>query len=256
MYLALLKIMNKMKQLSALLLTVLAFTANAEETIRIYAASSMTNAISELSNAFMQSHQVKVVTVFGGSSSLARQIERGAPADVFISANQKWVDYLVKQEAIDKSTVSEFASNSLVLITPKSSNSEFDVTSKKDWEKQLNGQRLAIGQPDSVPAGIYSKEALSEIGVWSSVSNRLASTKNVRVALVLVELGEAPLGIVYKTDALASDKVKIIHNFSETLHSKIAYPLAKVGSSKVAEEFIDYLTSDDAKKIIQRHGFQ
>ncbi|WP_394252209.1 molybdate ABC transporter substrate-binding protein [Vibrio profundi] len=245
-----------MKKISTLLLTLLSFTAHAEETIRVYAASSMTNAITELSAAFTQSHDVKITPVFGGSSSLARQIERGAPADIFISANQKWVNHLVKQGTIKQDNVSIFASNSLVLISPKDSTVSFDVAEQSEWGHHLENQRLAIGQPDSVPAGIYSKEALKTLGVWEAVDRNLASTKNVRVALVLVELGEAPLGMVYKTDAMASEKVRIVHHFNDFLHSKIDYPLAKISNSPATEDFMKYLKSAQAKQILERYGFK
>ncbi|MGF1753604.1 molybdate ABC transporter substrate-binding protein [Vibrio makurazakiensis] len=245
-----------MKKLCTLLLASLSLVANAEDTLRVYAASSMTNAITELSNSYTEAQGVNIVTVFGGSSSLARQIERGAPVDVFISANQKWVDHLVIQDVISPSNVSIFASNNLTLIAPKASNISFDVTDKSAWETNLKDQRLAIGQPESVPAGIYAKEALSTLNVWDSVSHNLAPTKNVRVALVLVELGEAPLGIVYKTDAMASDKVRVVHNFSDTLHSEITYPLAKVNESDSVDAFITYLKSEPAKQILNAYGFK
>lgn len=245
-----------MKKLSALLLASLAFAANAQETIRIYAASSMTNAITELSDSYMKKEDVKIIPVFGGSSSLARQIERGAPVDIFVSANQKWVDHLVNKGSIQPNAVSSFASNSLVLIAPKDSEGTLDVTDKAAWEANLKGERLAIGQPDSVPAGIYAKEALSALGVWDTINRQLAPTKNVRVALVLVELGEAPFGVVYKTDALASEKVRIVHSFSESLHSSITYPIANVSESQSANDFATYLKSEEAKQILNRYGFK
>lgn len=246
-----------MKKISTLILAAsLSFTVNASEKIRVYAASSMTNAITELSESYTKQTGVNIINVFGGSSSLARQIEQGAPADVFISANKKWVEHLVKSEHIKQNNVVKFASNSLVLVTPKTSNIKFNVTNSTEWINTLNGSRLAIGQPDTVPAGIYSKETLKSLNVWEQLKTELAPTKNVRVALVLVELAESPLGIVYKTDAMASHKVIIAHNFDDSMHSPITYPLAQITETATVDGFIEFLKTDKAQRIIESYGFK
>ncbi|MBD1557791.1 molybdate ABC transporter substrate-binding protein [Vibrio sp. S9_S30] len=228
----------------------------AQENIRIYAASSMTNAVEEIIESFEASYDYNVIPVFGSSSSLARQINGGAPADVYISANSKWADYLQAQDNIKKENVAILASNTLVLISSPNKNIQFDVTKAGEWERILKNERMAIAQPDAVPAGIYAKEALTSLGVWDSVKKRTAHMKNVRAILAFVDVGESPLGIVYKTDAIASGKVKISYEFDESSHSKITYPLVNVSETNSATLLTRYFKSDAAKAVLQKHGFK
>lgn len=231
--------------------------ANAATELKVYAASSMTNAVNDIAQQFETKYDVTVTPVYGGSSSIARQILNGAPADIFISANTKWMDYLVKSKAVKNDSVTNLVRNSLVLIAPKASTIEpFDFSDANAWNQTLEGNRLALGNPVSVPAGMYAKESLTNLGVWKKLERQIAPAKNVRLALALVERGEAPLGVVYKTDALLTDKVKVVGEFANDTHADIIYPAAIVKDSTQSEQFFEYLKSDDAKKVFAQYGFQ
>ncbi|ELI6425875.1 molybdate ABC transporter substrate-binding protein [Vibrio harveyi] len=231
--------------------------ANAATELKVYVASSMTNAVNDIAQQFETKYDVTVTPVYGGSSSIARQILNGAPADIFISANTKWMDYLVKSKAVKNDSVTNLVRNSLVLIAPKASTIEpFDFSDANAWNQALEGNRLALGNPVSVPAGMYAKESLTNLGVWKKLERQIAPAKNVRLALALVERGEAPLGVVYKTDALLTDKVKVVGEFANDTHADIIYPAAIVKDSTQSEQFFEYLKSDDAKKVFAQYGFQ
>ncbi|HHP0457484.1 TPA: molybdate ABC transporter substrate-binding protein [Vibrio harveyi] len=231
--------------------------ANAATELKVYAASSMTNAVNDIAQQFETKYDVTVTPVYGGSSSIARQILNGAPADIFISANTKWMDYLVKSKAVKNDSVTNLVRNSLVLIAPKASTIEpFDFSDANAWNQALEGNRLALGNPVSVPAGMYAKESLTNLGVWKKLERQIAPAKNVRLALALIERGEAPLGVVYKTDALLTDKVKVVGEFANDTHADIIYPAAIVKDSTQSEQFFEYLKSDDAKKVFAQYGFQ
>ncbi|MGD1396077.1 molybdate ABC transporter substrate-binding protein [Vibrio harveyi] len=231
--------------------------ANAATELKVYAASSMTNAVNDIAQQFETKYDVTVTPVYGGSSSIARQILNGAPADIFISANTKWMDYLVKSKAVKNDSVTNLVRNSLVLIAPKASTIEpFDFSDANAWNQALEGNRLALGNPVSVPAGMYAKESLTNLGVWKKLERQIAPAKNVRLALALVERGEAPLGVVYKTDALLTDKVKVVGEFANDTHADIIYPAAIVKDSTQSEQFFEYLKSDNAKKVFAQYGFQ
>ncbi|HCE1605665.1 TPA: molybdate ABC transporter substrate-binding protein [Vibrio parahaemolyticus] len=235
----------------------ISFSTNAATDLKVYAASSMTNAIDEIAQDFKEKYDVTVTPVYGGSSSIARQIINGAPADVFISANTKWMDYLVDEGVIDSDNVTNLVRNSLVLIAPQSSNlAAFNFADANAWEAALNGSRLALGNPTSVPAGMYAKESLTTLGVWKEIQTKVAPAKNVRLALALVERGEAPLGVVYKTDAQLTSKVKIVGEFASDTHAAIVYPAAVVNDSTESRQFFQYLKSEDAKRVFAHYGFQ
>ncbi len=235
----------------------ISFSTNAATDLKVYAASSMTNAIDEIAQDFKEKYDVTVTPVYGGSSSSARQIINGAPADVFISANTKWMDYLVDEGVIDSDNVTNLVRNSLVLIAPQSSSiAVFNFADSNAWEAALNGSRLALGNPTSVPAGMYAKESLTTLGVWKEIQTKVAPAKNVRLALALVERGEAPLGVVYKTDAQLTSKVKIVGEFASDTHAAIVYPAAVVNDSTESRQFFQYLKSEDAKRVFAHYGFQ
>ncbi|ADT88594.1 MULTISPECIES: molybdate ABC transporter substrate-binding protein [Vibrio] len=249
---------NKMKKIAVLLGAVLASTSVwAKDTVNIYAASSMTNAVDDLITAYEADHDVDVVPVYGGSSSLARQIERGAPADVFLSANETWVSHLIKNNIVSRDNVTLLAGNQLVLIKPSASEQQpFDVANKQAWLNVLKDSRMAVGNTDAVPVGMYSKEALTHLGVWDTLQPKLAQTNNVRLALALVERGEAPLGMVYKTDAALTDNVAILSTFDPALHSAIHYPLVQITDKDASRAFVDFLKSDKAKAVMEHYGFR
>jgi molybdate transport system substrate-binding protein len=228
----------------------------AAEKLRVYAASSMTNAVNLLVEEFEKDHSVDVIPVYASTSSLVRQIERGAPADIFISANEKWMTHLVDRQLVSSDNVTNLCENELVLISPKETPISLDLSNGDQWDKLLTNERLAVGNTMSVPAGIYAKEALETLGVWDDVKTRLAPSNNVRMALALVERSEAKLGIVYKTDALLSKEVNLVSTFPSNLHTPIRYPVAKLSDKVVAEEFYTFLNSEKAKDTLNSFGFE
>ncbi|NOI35249.1 molybdate ABC transporter substrate-binding protein [Vibrio cyclitrophicus] len=228
----------------------------AAEKLRVYAASSMTNAVNLLVEEFEKNHSVDVIPVYASTSSLVRQIERGAPADIFISANDKWMTYLVDRQLVYSDNVKNLCENELVLISPKEVPVSLNLSKGEQWAKLLTNERLAVGNTMSVPAGIYAKEALEALGVWDDVKARLAPSNNVRMALALVERSEAKLGIVYKTDALLSKEVNLVSTFPSDLHTPIRYPVAKLSDKVVAEEFYIFLRSKNAKNTLNSFGFE
>lgn len=250
--------MKKLVTLLALALTTSLSSAHAlaAEKLRVYAASSMTNAVNLLVEEFEKNHSVDVIPVYASTSSLVRQIERGAPADIFISANEKWMTHLVDRDYVSSDNVTNLCENELVLISPKEDPISFDISKGEQWSELLNNERLAVGNTMSVPAGIYAKEALEKLAVWDDVKTRLAPSNNVRMALALVERSEAKLGIVYKTDALLSKEVNLVSTFPAELHTPIRYPVAKMSDQAVAQDFYTFLTSEKAKDILNSFGFE
>jgi molybdate transport system substrate-binding protein len=250
-----------MQKLAAILLALVALlsapTAIAAGKLTVYAAASLTNALQDIDAAYTKRTGTPVAESFASSSTLARQIEAGAPAQVFISADTKWMDYLAKKDLIATQTV--LLGNALALIAPADAPvSPHSIDSGFDWAKLLgpNG-RLATGDPDHVPAGIYAKEALQHLGAWNSLEPRLARAEDVRGALTLVERGDAPLGIVYVTDARISAKVKIVGAFPESSHPPILYPAAivKGADTPPVEDYFRFLRSPEARAIFVRYGF-
>lgn len=237
----------------------LVFFANqaiASTKVMVFAAASLTNALTEIGQQYDKTHDTKTVFSFASSSTLARQIQQGAPAQIFLSANQKWMDYLVDNHAVDKSSRKTLLKNTLVLIASKSHRINH-ITLNRYWniKSDLNGSRLAVGDPAHVPAGKYAQEALTSLGLWQQAMPLLARANNVRAALVLVERGEAPLGIVYSTDAAVAKGVKIVATFPESSHQPIEYPMALVNNTPSAVAFYDYLQSHAAQSIFIKYGF-
>ena len=226
--------------------------------VTVFAAASLTNAMQDIATQYQKEHKVEVVSSFASSSTLARQIEAGAPADIFISADQKWMDYAVSKESIQPDTRANLLENTLVLIAPKDSKQgNITINAQTHWLKLLDGGRLAVGDPDHVPAGIYAKESLQKLGSWESLSGKLAPAEDVRSALALVERGEAPLGIVYGSDAVASKGVKVVGLFPADTHQKVEYPIAIVKGHNTPEvsAFYKFLEGPEAAKVFQQYGF-
>ena len=238
-----------------------AFTGQAlaeNSKITVFAAASLTNAMQDIATQYTKEKKVDVVSSFASSSTLARQIEAGAPADLFISADQKWMDYAVEKKAVDTGSRKTLLGNSLVVVAPKASaQGDIAINDKTDWQSLLKGGRLAVGDPEHVPAGIYAKEALQKLGAWETLSAKLAPAQDVRGALALVERNEAPLGIVYGSDAVASKGVKVVGTFPEDSHQKVEYPLAIIDGHKNAQvsAFYDYLQGPEAAAVFKRYGF-
>lgn len=230
----------------------------AEEKVTVFAAASLTNALQEIGAQYQKEKQVTIVASYASSSTLARQIEQGAPADMFISADQQWMDYAQDKKLMDNDSRYTLLGNELVVIAPKSSaQKEITVNEKTDWKSLLKGGHLAVGDPDHVPAGLYAKEALQNLKSWDELSPIMARANNVRAAMALVEREEAPLGIVYGSDAVASDKVKVIGVFPATSHKPVEYPMAIVKDHKNAtvSGFYDYLKTPEAAAVFKRYGF-
>lgn len=199
-----------------------------------------------------------VVSSFSSSSTLARQIEAGVPADLFISADQKWMDYAAGKKAVDTTTRETLLGNILAVVVPKdSAQKTFTIDNKTDWMRLLNGERLAVGDPQHVPAGIYAKGALQKLGAWQTLEPKLAPGEDLRGALALVEHNEAPLGIVYGSNAVASKGGKVVAMFPGGSHKKVEYPIAIVNGHKNAtvSAFYDYLQGPQASAIFKRYGF-
>ncbi|MGL5385321.1 MAG: molybdate ABC transporter substrate-binding protein [Serratia sp. (in: enterobacteria)] len=230
----------------------------AAEKITVFAAASLTNALQDIATEYQKGKDVEVVSSFASSSTLARQIEQGAPADMFISADQQWMDYAIDKQQMVQDTRYTLLGNELVLIAAKSAKQDkITINQQTDWAKLLNGGRLSVGDPDHVPAGIYAKEALQNLGAWTTLEPQLARANNVRSAMAMVEREEAPLGIVYGSDAVASDKVKVIAIFPEDSHKPVEYPMAivKDRQTPAVTAFYDYLKSPQAAAIFERYGF-
>jgi len=224
----------------------------------VLAAASLQDALTEVADAWVEEGHPRPVLSFAGSSSLARQVEAGAPADIFVSADEAWMDDLVKAGAV-KGERRDLLSNRLVLVEPLESSMEIDLDRPENLLLALpHGSRIAMAEPETVPAGRYGKAALESLGLWEALKDRIAPAENVRAALVLVEAGEAPLGVVYETDALVSDRVKVAAVIPPETHPPIRYPVALVHKTpgSDAKAFYDYLAGDEASAIFARYGFR
>ena len=225
--------------------------------VLVFAAASLKNAMDDAVSAFKTTGSDMVSVSYGASSALARQLEAAAPADMFISADLDWMDYVQKRSLIQTATRKNFLGNRLVMVEPAASGIKVEIEPNFPLAKLLGGGRLAMADPDAVPAGKYGKAALEKLGVWNSVENKVARAENVRAALFFVARGEAPLGIVYATDAAAEKAVKIAGVFPESTHPPIVYPVALTSRSKnpAAAKFLAFLESPAAKPLFEKQGF-
>lgn len=225
--------------------------------VLVFAAQSMADAMQEIAGRFGEATGHKVTISLGASSTMARQIEAGAPAELFVSANQQWMDYLSERDAILPDTRTDIAGNRLVLIAPLDGPPVEMAADLAGLPEILGGERLALGDPAHVPAGIYAEAALRNLGLWDRLADRLAPASNVRDALRFVEQGAAPFGIVYATDAAATAKVRVTATFPETSHPPIRYPaaLTSIGDTKAARELLAFLTGPEAAEVLAGYGF-
>jgi molybdate transport system substrate-binding protein len=231
-------------------------TANPKPDLIVLAASSLTDALNEIGPAYTALAHRGVKLSYAASSALARQIEAGAPADVFMSADTDWMDYLQTRQLIDTGSRHNVVGNRLVLISPADSTVRIKVAPDFALAKLLGEGRLATGNPDSVPVGKYAKSALINLKVWGEVQDRIAPADNVRAALALVARGEAPLGIVYRTDALIDKKVRIVADFPASSHEPIVYPVAITAKAQDgAADFVKFLRSPAAQAVFAKYGF-
>jgi molybdate transport system substrate-binding protein len=233
-----------------------AHAAEQGQPVTVFAAASLTDAVTEVSAAFTQETGTAVKTSFAASSTLARQIEAGAPATVFFAADEAWMDYLQTRKLLSPGSRKDVLANQLALVAPVDSAANVRISSGQALLQALGGARLATGDPDSVPVGKYAKAALISLGVWEQIQERLVRAEDVRSALAFVARGEAPFGIVYLTDAKIEKRVKLLDVFPQDAYPPIRYPIAMTtGAGAAASRYIDFVTGPRAAAIFQKYGF-
>lgn len=242
---------------AAVLLALAPAPSRAAETVTVFAAASLKTALDEVTAAWMGDTGKKATISYAASSALARQIEAGAPADVFISADLDWMAYLSGRKLVAAGTEVKLLGNRLVLVAPANSKATIIIASGFDLAGLVGDGKLALADVKAVPAGKYAKAALEKLGAWGSVEAKTAQAENVRAALRLVAAGEAPAGIVYQTDASADPGVRVLGTFPEETHPAIVYPAAVLADSKNpdAPAFLAYLQSKPAQDIFRKNGF-
>jgi len=251
-----------MYRLSACLLALAILLPNAparaeDKTLVVFAAASMKNALDDIDAAFTAKNGTKVSASYAASSTLAKQIEQGAPADIFVSADTDWMDYAVGKKTIDEATRVNLLGNTIVLIAPKDSTIDnVTIGPGFDLAKLAGDGKIATGDVKAVPVGKYAKAALETLGAWQAAEPKFAMAESVRAALTLVARGEAVLGIVYSTDAKVEPGVKIVGTFPADTHPPIIYPVAATATAKgEAKAYLDYLHSAEAKAVLEKYGF-
>lgn len=243
------------RRLSLLLLFAFATAVQAEEPVRVFAAASLTNALNDIATEWKQAGHPSPSLAFGASSTLAKQVEAGAPADLYAAADLAWMDSLEQRGRLVANTRVSLLGNTLVLIAPKGRRFPARMQSGFDLAMAFKG-KLCTGEPGVVPVGIYAKQSLEKFGWWPSLQGRIVGTDDVRTALAFVERGECAAGIVYATDARISDKVEVIARFPDDSHAPIVYPFAMVKNARPqARAFLRFLQSPTAAAIFARHGF-
>jgi molybdate transport system substrate-binding protein len=228
-----------------------------DKTLVVFAAASMKNALDEIDAAFTARTGTQVSASYAASSTLAKQIEQGAPADIFVSADTDWMDYAIGKKTIDEATRVNLLGNSIVLIAPKDSAIDnVTIGPGFDLAKLAGDGRIATGDVKAVPVGKYAKAALEKLGAWQAAEPKFAMAESARAALTLVARGEAVLGIVYSTDAKVEPGVKIVGTFPADTHPPIIYPVAATATAKMgAKAYLDYLHSQAAKAVLEKYGF-
>jgi molybdate transport system substrate-binding protein len=245
-----------LRALAATLLLALAPLPAFAADVTVFGAASLSDALKEIAALYEKQSGKQVAVSLAASSVLARQIEASSGADVFISADLDWMDYLDNKSLVQHDTRENLLSNKLVLVAGKDVSTNIIIAPHFDLVGALKGGRLAMADPDSVPAGKYGRTALISLGAWNSVVNRVVNAENVRVALAYVSHGEAPLGIVYETDAKADKNVRVVGVFPENTHQPILYPAALIKDAKPeARTFLAYLASPAARAIFEKNGF-
>ncbi|KHE68292.1 molybdate ABC transporter substrate-binding protein [Halobacillus sp. BBL2006] len=248
------------KTLSLIILVILLTGCAAEseenQTLTISAAASLTDAIQEIAASYEESHNVNIKLNLAGSGKLAQQIEQGAPVDLYLSANQAWMDQLAEKKLVDPDSRTNFATNRIVLVGSKGKKLKGPIQELQTWSEN---EQLAIGDPESVPAGTYTKQALKTIQVWPKIQNQLVFASDVRQVLAYVESGNVDFGFVYASDAQISDQVSVLTTLDSDWHKPIIYPAAIISDSNQknhAEKFLSYLKSKPAQKVLHKYGFQ
>lgn len=223
--------------------------------LTVLAAASLTDALTEITKAYQTQNKTVIKTSFASSSTLAKQIENGLPADIFISADLKWMDYLYDKGKIDNTNRKNLLGNTLVLIAPKGKGFPITLTKGSDLAGAFTG-KLCTGETETVPVGKYAKESLQKLNLWDGIKPRLVGTEDVRSALAFVERGECAAGIVYSTDAQISNKVEVVAVFPDDSHSPIIYPIGLVSQADEAKAFFTYLQKPEAAAVFRKYGFK
>ncbi len=247
-----------MRFLLIVLLVLAPFHARAQA-LTVFAAASLTDAMKQISDLWAKAGHEAPRLSFASSSTLARQIEQGAPVNVFASADEQWMDYLAKKDLIAAGTRKDLLGNELVLVVPATHSVHVDIGPNFDLAAMLGSDgRLSVGDPGHVPAGIYAEQALRKLGLWSKIASHIAPAADVRSALLQVERGETPAGIVYSTDAAASKAVSIAGVFPDQSHNPITYPFAliKSGDTPDARAFLAFLATPAIRDVWTRNGFK
>jgi molybdate transport system substrate-binding protein len=228
-----------------------------DKSLTVFAAASMKNALDDIDAAYTAKSGVKIVASYAASSALAKQIEQGAPADVFVSADTDWMDYAIGKKTINEPSRVNLLGNSIVLIAPKDSRiDKIAIGPRIDLSKLAGDGKIATADVKSVPVGKYAKASLEKLGAWTAAESKFAMTENVRAALALVARGEAVLGIVYATDATVEPGVKIVGTFPADSHPAIVYPVAATATAKPeAADYLAFLRTSAAKTIFEKYGF-
>ena len=245
--------------IAALLAACVPHGAVAQQSVTVFAAASLKNALDDVDAAFTKANGAKVTASYEASSALAKQIEAGAPADVFISADLRWMDYVAERKLIRPDSRTNLLGNRLVLIAPKDAKLDNVVIGPGFDIARLAGDgRIAVADVKAVPAGLYAKAALEKLGAWGAAEPKLAQAENVRATLAFVARGETPLGIVYATDAQIEPKVKIVGSFPDGSYPPVTYPVAAIADAKnkeAATRYLAFLHSTAAKAIFEKYGF-
>ncbi len=230
-------------------------TVHAEDVVRVFAAASLTNALDDVARQWRAQGHPAPVLVYASSATLARQIEAGAPADIYASADQNWMDHLSRRGLVQETTRVDLLGNRLVLIAPRGQAPLVRISVDFDLASAFVG-KLCMGEPDGVPAGIYARQTLQKLRWFERLQSRIVGTDDVRAALAFVERGECALGIVYATDAAISQRVETVAEFPAELHAPIVYPFALIQDARApAAAFLNFLGSESARPIFVAHGF-
>lgn len=250
--------MKQALRISTFLIALAVFFSTAHaDGVNVFAAASMKTALDEAAKTWKTQSGKDIVATYGSSATLAKQIAEAAPADIFISADEAWMDDVAKKNLIKADTRKDLVGNTLVLVAATGTDVKVDLTNATDLAFVLGGEKLAVGDVKSVPAGKYAKSALEKLGLWASVEPHLAMQENVRAALALVARGEAKLGIVYGSDVVAESRVHVVADFPEASHPAILYPAAIIAASTNpdAQGFLDFIRSKDGQLIFKANGF-
>lgn len=227
------------------------------DSVTVFAAASLKESLDAVSKSFEGASGHKVAISYAASNALAKQIENGAPADIFISADLDWVDYVEARNLVAPGSRRNLLANDLVLVAPAASTVQVKVAPGVNVAQVLGDKRIALANPDAVPAGKYAKAAFTSLGAWSAIERKVAAADNVRAALALVARGEAPLGVVYRTDAMAEKNVRVVDTFPAGSHPPIVYPLVQLrrSASPAAAAFVTHLSSPESRAAFARFGF-